>query len=148
MNLTENIKQIIHETTVNNTVYSGLYFSTCKVKTYFNFSFNFNLPNNETDLEDNVKFLLDNIIAKIFEINYKIDYSEYHRSSLGNFIQYDDMKANNPFIVNMYKFIQPEPFANIEDCMDDIEILEGSQRYQINWKIPIVKLDKKNIKVK
>lgn len=148
MDLQDEVKRIIHETTVNNTVYSGLYFGTKEVKKVVNFSFNFNYPKKETNLEDDVKFLLDNIIAKTFELNYKIDYKKYHRTSLGNFIHYDDERVNNPFIVNEYVFLDSQPFGSIEDFIEEIEVLDNGQRYQINWKVPILELDKSNIEVK
>lgn len=148
MNLKEQILNIIHESTTSNNVYSGLYFGNNEILETVNFSFNFNYPKDENDLYADVKFLLDNIIAKTFEKNYDIKYNEYHRTELGNFIYYKGMRANNPFIVNRYKFIDDDPFGNIDEFLDELEVLDNGQRYQVNWKLPILKLDKSNIEVK
>lgn len=144
------IFDIIHDVTIENQVYSAMYFADSKELTKHTFMFNFR-HHAEDDIAaytDDVKFLLDNIIAKVIEINYKINHLEYHRTELGNFIHFDGSRAMNPFIVHEYEFIEPIPIANIDEYLEDLNITSDESGYTITWTLPILEINKGNIQIR
>lgn len=141
----ELIHSTIHNLTIDNPIYNMLYGGDGKVLDNHIFYFNFRYRDNEEDVVEDIKFLLDNIIAKIFEINYNIDYQTTHRSQLGNYIHYDDMKILNPFIVEEYFLKEELKIAELEMYLTDLELFEKDDSYVIKWEIPILELDKTKI---
>lgn len=148
MDILNKIKSAIHELSSENEVYSGMHFTPYNdVLENVNFRFRFNIHENDNNYIEDSKFLLDNILSKMFELNFDVKYQFFLRTELGNFIYYNDNRIMNPFITSKYKFIEAIPFLDLENYIDDIEInILSKYYYEINWTIPIYKLDKKNIK--
>ena len=143
MSLINDIKNNIHLIASQETgIYSGLYFGEGKKIQDFNFNFAFNITD---DIYEDVKFFLDNIIAKILEINFNINYAKTSRDQLGAKIVFNDVKTKNHFIVENYYFSKSENIADLENYIDDIIVQEIGNRYIINWTIPIYELNKDEI---
>ena len=137
------IKDIIHHKTG---IYSSLWFSTeDKIKDYdFNFSFPISLTE-EQDLESDVNIFLDNIIAKIFELNFDVDYNSTSISQLGNSTIYDDIEYKNFFIIGKYNIEKDYKILDLENCINDLKIENDINRYTLKIKLPIYKLDKTKV---
>lgn len=136
------IKDIIHNLITTETgIYSCLCFSELKKIQDFEFSFNFNY--NQNELIEDVKFFIDNIISKIFEINYDVDYRKTSR--LGGTITCNGIETKNHFIINDYEITEEMNISSLEDYLEDIKVTKANERYTIYLKLPIYELDKAKI---
>jgi len=146
-NIENIIKDIIHDIITNDTsIYSALCFSESKKLQDFTFNFNFTKTESETELKNNVLFFIDNIIAKILEINYNVDYRT--TKNLGGTITYNNIVSKNDFIINDYIFLDNTSISNLDLYIEDLKIIENNNKYTITLKLPILELDKTNIVIK
>ncbi len=146
--LKNNIVSLIHDQcTDQGGIYSALFFSeeTEKIADEFTFSF---MCNKNDDYDEDVTFFLNNIIAKIFELNYNINPRFNKLDVNGRNIILNDIKTNIWFLTEEYH-IEGEDFKlhDLENYLDDLNIIEQGDRYIIELKIPIYKIDKSAISI-
>lgn len=146
--LKNDIVSLIHEQCSDQGgIYSTLFFSELESKILDEFTFSF-MCTNDGDHESDVHFFLDNIIAKIFELNYNINPKFKKQDIRGKNITINDVTLNIWFLTEDYK-INDENFKlhDLENYLDDINIIEQGDRYIIELKIPIYKIDKSAISI-
>ena len=110
-------------------IYSSL-FGHEGLEEQFKYTFNFSFEN-QYNIEQDIKYFLDNIIAKI------ISHNDIKKIQGRNKIVVGDFTHSNIFLLDAYKLDPDTKLCDIEYHLDDIEVNEHDKLVQIKWTLPI-----------
>lgn len=143
------IRGAIHDVaTENSGIYERLFFGEGEVLQKYAFNFNFGLNYNPLidslekgydDIAEDIKFFLDNIVAKIIEINMDVNYRKTTR--LGGSIKVDGVVIENHYLIDDYTLDSDAGIADLENYVNDIQVViseaPNGYRYTLSLEIPI-----------
>jgi len=141
-----NIKEVIHKICTKQTdIYSSLFccIEDSDIIKYIDFNFAFTITEN-VDFETDMKIFLNNIISKIFEINFNID---YHKEKLGGSVTTSNIKTEIYSLTRNYIIEDEYRILDLENYINDLKIEHNINDYRLNIKIPIYKLNTDKIEI-
>jgi len=138
----DKIVALIHDTIIEKGgIYTTLFGSTELEKQT---TLNINWVFKNSELKESVEIVLDHIISQVLQ-SYKVGKYDKDKHFIAGIeykaIVYDNETTSNWFLPINYEIIDSEiHFADIENYISDIEIIENGPYVYFKWSFPVYKI--------
>jgi hypothetical protein len=111
------------------------------------YKLNINWIFNRAELKESIKIVLEHVVSQVLQ-SYNVDvYEPSGDDSKNKKIVFDGKSVVNRFLPLNYEILRDDVrFADIENYLGDIDIVDNGQHIYFKWCFPIYSIDKNTLK--